>query len=157
MKNIKVDFFSESKKWPRRLPKIKIITKKTINKMRSYFKNNHTFVLNIILTDKSKMIKLNKIYKNKQSDTDVLTFISKNSNKDVGKILYCDIFFSIDTIEKFIRRSKINIYDHFNHLLIHSLLHINGYDHKKKLDFKKMKKEEIKILGLFGINDPYTV
>ena len=25
MKNIKVDFFSESKKWPRRIPKIKTI------------------------------------------------------------------------------------------------------------------------------------
>ena len=34
MKNIKVDFFSESKKWPRRVPKIKIITKKTIKKMK---------------------------------------------------------------------------------------------------------------------------
>jgi probable rRNA maturation factor len=157
MKNIKVDFYSESKKWPRRIPKIKIITKKTINKMRSYFKDDHIFELNIVLTDKSKMIKLNKNYRNKQSDTDVLTFISKISNKNVGKILYCDIFFSIDTIEKFISRNKISIYDHFNHLLIHSLLHINGYNHKKNLEFKKMKREEIKILGLFGINNPYTI
>ena len=139
------------------MPKIKIITNKTINMMLSYFKKDYKLELNIILTDKSKMLKLNKIYKNKQSDTDVLTFISKISNKNVGKILYCDIFFSIDTIEKFIRRNKISIYDHFNHLLIHSLLHINGYDHKKNLDFKKMKKEEIKILGSIGINDPYTV
>ncbi len=157
MKNIKVDFFSESKKWPSRMPKIKTITNKTINMMLSYFKKDYKLELNIILTDKSKMLKLNKIYKNKQSDTDVLTFISKISNKNVGKILYCDIFFSIDTIEKFIRRNKISIYDHFNHLLIHSLLHINGYDHKNNLDFKKMKKEEIKILGSIGINDPYTV
>ena len=103
------------------------------------------------------MIKLNKTYKNKRSDTDVLTFITKNLNKNVGKILYCDIFFSIDTIEKFISTNKISIYDHFNHLLIHSLLHINGYDHKKNLDFKKMKKEEIKILGSFGINNPYII
>ena len=41
MKNIKVDFFSESKKWPRRIPKIKIISKKTINKMSSYFKKDY--------------------------------------------------------------------------------------------------------------------
>ena len=157
MKNIKVEFHSESKKWPRRIPKIRNITKNTINKMKSYFKDDHAFELNIILTDKSKMIKLNKTYKNKQSDTDVLTFITKNSNKNVGKILYCDIFFSIDTIEKFISKNKISIYDHFNHLLIHSFLHINGYDHKKYLDFKKMKKEEIKILGLFGIKNPYTI
>ena len=157
MKKIKVDFFSESKKWPRRIPKIKTITKKTINRMRSYFKDDYTIELNIILTDKSKMIKLNKTYKNKRSDTDVLTFITKNSNKNVGKILYCDIFFSIDTIEKFIHKNKVSIYDHLNHLLIHSLLHINGYNHKKNLDFNKMKKEEIKILGLFGINNPYTI
>ena len=91
MKNIKVDFFSESKKWSRRMPRIKTITKKTINRMLSYFKKDHKFELNIILTDKSKMIKLNKIYKNKQSDTDVLTFISKNSNKNVGKILYLSL------------------------------------------------------------------
>ena len=155
MKNIKVDFFSVSNKWPRRIPKIKSITKKTINKMSSYFKSDQRFELSVILTDKSRMIKLNKIYKNKHSDTDVLTFISKNSNKNVGKILYCDIFFSIDTIEEFIRRNKVSIYDHFNHLLIHSLLHINGYDHQKNLDFKKMQKEEIKILGLLGINNPY--
>ncbi len=157
LKNIKVDFFSESKKWPRRVPKIKAISKKTISKMGPYFKRDYKFELNIILTDKSKMIKLNKIFKNKQSDTDVLTFILKNSNKNVGKILYCDIFFSIDTIEKFIRRNKVSIYNHYNHLLIHSLLHINGYDHKKNSDFKIMKKEEIKILRSFGINDPYII
>ena len=155
MKNIKVDFYSESKKWPRRLPKIKIITKKTINKMKSYFKDEIRFQINIILTDRLKMKKLNKTYKNKEYDTDVLTFITKNSNKNIGKVLYCDIFFSIDTIEEFIDKNKISIYDHFNHLLIHSFLHINGYDHKKNLDFNKMKKEEIKILGSFGINNPY--
>ena len=157
MKNIKVDFFSQSKKWPRRIPKIKNITKKTINKMSSYFIRDNRFKLNINLTDKAKMIKLNKTYKNKHSDTDVLTFISKISNKNVGKILYCDIFFSIDTIEKYIHRNKVNIYDHYNHILIHSFLHINGYDHKKSLDFNKMKKEEIKILRLFGIKNPYTI
>ena len=157
MKNIKVDFFSESKKWPRRMPKIKTITNKTINMMLSYFKKDYKLELNIILTNKSKMIKLNKIYKNKQSDTDVLTFISKISNKNVVKILYCDIFFSIDTIESFIKKNDITLYDHFNHLLIHSLLHINGYDHKNLTHFNKMKKEEIKILKKFNISDPYKI
>ena len=43
MKNIKVDFYSESKKWPWRIRKIKIISKQTINKMKSYFKNDYKF------------------------------------------------------------------------------------------------------------------
>ena len=75
MKKIKVDFFSESKKWPRRIPKIKIITKKTINKMSSYFKRDHKFELNIILTDKTKMIKLNKTYKSKNISICLFIFI----------------------------------------------------------------------------------
>ena len=154
-KKIRVEFFCESKKWPRRLPKIRSITNATIKKMHHFFIENYIFNLNLILSSKKNVINLNKKYKKKYKDTDVLTFVSKFSNKDVGKNLYCNIFFSIDTIEKFIRRNKVSIYDHFNHLLIHSLLHINGYDHKKNLDFKKMKKEEIKILASFGINNPY--
>ena len=64
-------------------------------------------------------------------------------------------FFSIDTIEKFVLKNKINFYDHFSHLLIHSMLHINNYKHKTLKQFEKMKKEEIKILKAVGIGDPY--
>ena len=123
--------------------------------MNVYFNKNYFFNLNIILSDKTKLIKLNKKYKKKHKDTDVLTFVTKINNKNVGKNLYCDIFFSIDTIENFLKKNKINFYDHFNHLLIHSILHINGYDHKNLREFNKMKKEEVKILNKFDIKNPY--
>jgi|TARA_Y100000817_G_scaffold209162_1_gene164092 probable rRNA maturation factor len=154
-KTVKVDFFCDSKKWPRRVPKIKKITKKTIQNMQSYFKKNCLFSINLILSEKKRITKLNKKYKNKFKDTDVLTFVSNISNKKLGKTLYCDIFFSIDTIEKFIKKNNVNIYNHFNHLLVHSVLHINGYKHNNLKQFKKMKEEEIKILKEIGVNNPY--
>ena len=154
-KIIKVDFFSDSKKWPRRLPKLKIISLKTIKIMKIYFNIDSIYYLNLIFSDEKKIKKLNKKYKNKYQDTDVLTFVSKISNKQLGKILYCDIFFSIDTIQKFVKKNDVNLYDHFNHLLIHSVLHINNYDHKNLAQFNKMKKEEIKILNKFDIKNPY--
>ncbi len=154
-KKINIDFFSESKKWPRRIPKIKKIAQKTLNKMNIYFQDSYIVNLNLIFTEKKRIKKLNKKYKNIFKDTDVLTFVSKITNKKLGKFLYCDIFFSIDTIEKFIKSNNITIYDHFNHLLIHSVLHINGYDHKNLLQYNKMKKEEIKILKYFNIQNPY--
>ena len=126
---ISLNFFSNSKKWPRRVPKIKKITYLTINKMIKYFDKNYSYSINLILSDKSSIKKLNKKYKNKYHDTDVLTFVTKISNKDLGKKFYCDIFFSIDTIEKFINKNNVILYDHFNHLLVHSLLHINGFNH----------------------------
>ena len=154
-KIIRVDFFSDSKKWPRRLPKLKIISLKTIKIMKIYFNIDYIYYLNLIFSDENKIKKLNKKYKNKYQDTDVLTFVSKISNKQLGKILYCDIFFSIDTIQKFVKKNDVNLYDHFNHLLIHSVLHINNYDHKNLVQFNKMKKEEIKILNKFDIKNPY--
>ena len=152
---IKVDFFCDSKKWPRRFPKIKQITSRTIKNMKIYFNKSYLFNLNLILSDKIQLTKLNKKYKKKHNDTDVLTFVTNVSNKKLGKILYCDIFFSIDTIEKYITRNNIKLYDHFNHLLIHSLLHVNGYDHKSIKEYNIMKKEEIGILKSLGIKNPY--
>tara|TARA_B100000242_G_scaffold232253_1_gene172244 strand:+ start:4034 stop:4516 length:483 start_codon:yes stop_codon:yes gene_type:complete len=156
-KTLKIDFFSNSKKWSRRLPKIKKIGLMTLKSMSSYFRKNHQHYINLILSDKEKVSKLNSKYNKKYKDTDVLTFVTKISNKELGKILYCDIFFSIDTIESFIKRNKITLYDHFIHLLIHSFLHINGFDHKNLSDFNKMKKEEIKILNKIGIENPYKI
>ena len=152
---IKIDFFSESKKWPRRVPKIKRITKSTVNKMKNYFNNYYSYNLNLILSDKKKVKKLNHSYRNISKDTDVLTFVTKNPNKNLGNIFYCDIFFSIDTIQKFINSNNISFYDHFNHLLIHSLLHINGYKHKNLKQYKLMKNEEIKLLKYMKIKNPY--
>ena len=81
--------------------------------MNNYFIENYIFNLNLILSSKKNVINLNKNIK-KYKDTDVLTFVSKFSNKDVGKNLYCDIF-SIDTIEvilkiKLIYMTTLTIY-----------------------------------------------
>ena len=154
-KKIQFNFFSESKKWPRRFPKIKMITRKTMNFMDVYFSKKFLFNINLIFSDKHRLSKLNKKFKHSHQDTDVLTFTSIITNKKIGKIKYCDIFFSIDTIEKFVKKNEVNFYDHYNHLLIHSLLHINGYNHKTKNQFEIMKKEEIKNLQKFGITNPY--
>ena len=156
-KKIIVNYFSQSKKWPRRIPNVKKITTKTLKIMNGIFDQNSSYFINLVLSDKSKLKNLNKKYKNKHSDTNVLTFVSLNYNKNLGKILYCDIFFSIDKIEEFIKKYNEDIYEHFNHLLIHSLLHINGYDHIKKDDFRKMKYQEIKILKKIGIKNPYII
>ena len=154
-KKIKIDFFSESRKWNRRLSKIKNITKKILSETYNYFSKKNLIFINIILSDEKKMTKLNKKYKNINKDTDVLTFVTKIPNKALGKNLYCDIFFSIDTIETYIKKNNINLYDHFSHLLIHSFLHINGYDHKNEIQFKKMKAKEIEILKNLKIKNPY--
>ena len=125
--------------------------------MKIYFNKKYSHNLNIILCNKARMIAANYKFNKKRTDTDVLTFVNKISNKNLGKLIYCDIFFSIDTIEKYVNKNHVKIYDHFTHLLIHSLLHLNDYDHKNLVQFNKMKKQEIKILKKFELKNPYEI
>ncbi len=154
-KKIEINFFCNSKKWNRRSTKLKNLTIKTIKIMKKYFNVNSKYFLNIILTDKKQVKELNKKYKQNNKDTDVLTFISTKKFKQLNKEIYCDVYFSINTIEKDIKKNNINFYEHFNHLIIHSFLHINGYSHQTLFHYNKMKKLEIMIMNKLGFEDPY--
>ena len=153
---IRLNFYVQSNNWPRRINKVKKITNKVIKeKTNLKFDKNINYYLNIILLNKKKMKKINLKFKKSNNTTDVLTFVSTFKNIHYNKTKYCDIFFSAETINLDSKKNKINFYDHFTHLLIHSFLHINGYMHKKVKDFIKMQKTEIEILSKIGLQNPY--
>ncbi len=152
---IKNQFYCQSKHWPRRIDKINKIFNKTIKLKNLGFKKKYNYFLNIILTNDREIMKLNYKYKNKKKPTDVLTFITKSKNKHYVNDTFCDIFLSGETLKKDAKKNNINFYDHFNHILIHSFLHINGFKHKKNKDLMIMQNLEIKMLKKLGINKPY--
>jgi len=153
---IKLNFFVKASSWSRRLQKIKSITKKVIKqKIDLKFNSNIDYYLNIILLNDKQMKKLNFQYRKVNKTTDVLTFVSQNRNYKSKKSKYCDIFISSEMVKLYSTKNKLDFYDHFTHLVIHSFLHINGYLHKKLSDFKKMQKAEIKILNKIGLQNPY--
>ena len=155
---IKLNFYVQSNNWPRRINKVKKITNKVIKeKTNLNFDKNINYYLNIILLNNKKIKKLNLKFKKINKTSDVLTFVSTFEKINYNQSKYCDIFFSAETINLDSKKNKINFYDHFTHLLIHSFLHINGYMHKKAKDFIKMQKAEIKILNKIGLQNPYIL
>ena len=153
---IKLSYFLKEKRFSRRLEKIKLVTKKIIRQRKELnFKKNTNYYLNIVLMDDITMRKLNLKYKKINKTTDVLTFVSecKNKNNKISK--YCDVVISSKMVKKYSIKNRLDYYDHFSHLLVHSFLHINGFLHKKRKDFKKMKNLEIKILEKIGLDNPY--
>ena len=44
---------------------------------------------------------------------------------------------------------------HFIHLLIHSILHLLGYDHIKEDEAEEMEDLEINMLAMIDIKNPY--
>ena len=145
----------KSNHWPRRLVKVRKIIKR-IFRYKKLLEFNHmsNYYCNIVLMDDLLIGRFNKLYKKQNKSTDVLTFISKiKKNRVIEK--HCDIMISSETALNDAKESNKNFYDHFAHLVIHSILHINGYSHNNNVNYSIMKNKEIKILNKLGISNPY--
>ena len=145
----------KSNHWPRRVYKVE----KIINKIFRYkkileFDYNLKYYCNIVLINDSIIREFNRLYRKKNETTDVLTFVSK-AKKNFVIEKHCDIMIAAETVLKYANENNKNFYDHFIHLIIHSILHINGYSHNKSKSFSIMQNKEIKILHKLGIANPY--
>ena len=156
-KKIQTNYFCRSNHWSKRMIKVKKIVSKVLNFDELGFKKNKLYFLNLIFVDFKMIKKINKNYRKINKATDVLTFVNYVKNHKNEEHAYCDIFFSAETIKKDAKINLTNFYDHITHLIIHCFLHVNGYDHKKKSDFVKMKELEEKILMKFNIKSPYIL
>ena len=97
---------------------------------------------------------LNYQFRKKDSETNVLSFPAESSmgiqNACCGEVIIC-----YEVLNNEAKETSKNITNHFKHLLIHSLLHLLGYEHDKENDAILMESEEIKFLSKIGISDPY--
>lgn len=66
-----------------------------------------------------------------------------------------DIAISYDTCLREAEAGQIAFEDHLTHLLIHSCLHLLGFDHETDADAARMEGLETKLLETLGIADPY--
>ncbi len=104
------------------------------------------WVLNISFVDDDQMRKYNQEYRRKDSTTDVLSFhyFEDFSVCQEDEIVW-ECIFSHSLI-----LTQAEEYGHtptaeFEILLIHSVLHILGYDHEEDADFEKMFAQEKQI------------
>ena len=154
---IETNFYCKSNYWPKRMYKIKKIVKKILLVKELTFEKKYFYFLNLVFVDDKNIKKINKAYRKKNKSTDVLTFVKLQTYHKTHNEVYCDIFFSAETIKKDAKKNLINFYDHITHLIVHCFLHVKGYDHKKKSDFLKMKILEEKILMKLNIKSPYII
>ena len=110
--------------------------------------------INLKLVSSAEMIKLNKEFRDKNSDTNVLSFpASEGMQKISGEL--GDIAMSIPYIQTESQNLNRGAEDHMMHLLAHGILHLLGFDHKADQAANIMEAQEIKYLELFKITNPY--
>ncbi|MDR0571723.1 MAG: rRNA maturation RNase YbeY [Rickettsiales bacterium] len=114
--------------------------------------------LSITFTNDSRIQKINKKFRQKDTPTNVLSFplYEKeffNISKKESYIALGDIVLSLETIIAEANELGITFKSHLNHLIIHSILHLLGFDHKNKLEEKNMERLEKTILDI--LNRPF--
>ena len=87
--------------------------------------------ISILFCDDKMIQELNKNYRNIDSPTDILSFENGEEYMDEeGKWLEAgDIALSLETLPKNAEYFKVSQNEELKRLLIHGILHLNGYDH----------------------------
>lgn len=103
----------------------------------------------ISVIDDIKMREFNKNYRNIDRTTDILSFpqnIMPNNN------LLGDLVISYNTAERHSKKYRISMEKELTKLLIHGILHLLGYDHKKKKETALMREKENEIKYFLTVN-----
>ena len=94
---------------------------------------------------------LNAEFRGKDYPTNVLTFVYDDDAPRAGDIVLC-----APVVRKEADEQGKRLAAHYAHLVVHGMLHLQGYDHEHAADAAAMEAREIAILGGLGLPNPYA-
>ena len=93
---------------------------------------------------------LNRRHRGRDRATNVLTFVYDDGMSLAGDIVLC-----APVVAKEARAQRRTLAAHYAHLVIHGMLHLQGYDHERDDDAARMEAREITLLRGLGYGNPY--
>jgi probable rRNA maturation factor len=104
-------------------------------------------VLSVLLTDDLRVQALNLRHRGVDAPTDVLSFSSLEGEQfpepdDGVEAEVGDVVISVETAERQAAEAGIELGDELDHLLVHGILHILGFDHEEDADALTMRLRE---------------
>ena len=113
--------------------------------------------LTIRIVDAAEGQALNKAYRGKDYATNVLTF-AYNEEEELGEDdpTQADIVLCTDVLQREADEQKKTVEEHAAHLVVHGVLHAQGWDHENEDDAEEMELVERDIMEVLGYPDPYA-
>ena len=109
----------------------------------------------IRIVDEEESRRLNREYRGRDKPTNVLSFPFEAPpevpSEHLGDLVIC----APVVAEEAARQGK-PLQHHWAHMVVHGMLHLQGYDHQNEQEARQMESLERKLLADMAIPDPYS-
>ena len=111
----------------------------------------------ILFTDDAAMREINNEWRGLDKPTNVLSFPAAPQPVPKGEVAHLgDLVLAWETVSTEATTQGKSTRDHISHLIVHGLLHLQGFDHEIESEAEAMEARETEILAGLGIADPYS-
>jgi len=118
------------------------------------------FNIGIRIVDETESTQLNSTYRNKHKPANVLSFSSAVPDFAIpalDEIPLGDLAICASVVASEAAEQQKLPKAHWAHMVIHGVLHLNGFDHDTEAEANAMETLEIQILNGLGFSDPYLI
>lgn len=112
----------------------------------------------VVLGNDALLRRLNRTYRGKDAATNVLSFPYQRPPGTAGDAdgFLGDVVLAAETVRLEAAERGIAPGHHLQHLVVHGLLHLLGYDHQTDAEAEEMEGLETQILATIGVADPHA-
>lgn len=100
--------------------------------------------------------RLNHEYRGRDYATNVLTFTYGDEFDVAGMPLVGDVVLCVPVVLREAVEQGKTPEAHFAHLMVHGMLHLQGFDHELPAEAEEMEALETALLAGLGFDDPYA-
>jgi probable rRNA maturation factor len=111
---------------------------------------DHDARITVRFAGQAEARRLNRRFRGRDYATNVLTFVMRDAPPYEGDLVLC-----APVIAREAQQHGRPVGAHYAHLVIHGVLHLQGYDHERAADARIMEARESKIMRKLGYPDPY--